>query len=271
MFEEDEVQVLTDLGLTLRQAKVYLILTKSQNISARYVAGAAKIPRQDIYKVLGELLALGLIEKQISKPTKFAAFPINDTCAYLLKRRVEETSNLKIRTKNLMRNLQVITSAKKIDEEPRLFLITEKEAFTIRIKKSIESSRKSIYIIAPKKKLEQGFFLLADDLKKAMQRGVRIQLIVEQSEELDLQFSRPFGLAENFRFETRTISNNLHLCFFVYDKKEISVAISSGQDFAKSTLLWTDCTSLVEAYQDYFETLWLMKSDHFKVKTAPMG
>jgi sugar-specific transcriptional regulator TrmB len=266
LFEKDEVQVLTDLGLTLRQAKVYLILAKCQDITARNVATASKIPRQDIYKVLNELLGLGLIEKQISKPTKFVAFPINDTCTNLLKRKIEETSTLRIRTKTLMRNLQGIISTKTVDEEPRLFLIPEKEAFTLRIKKSIESSQKSIDIISPKKNLEQGLFFLVDALKKAMQRGVIIRLIVEPQEEDGFQFSFPQVLAENSLFKTRTMPNHMHLRFSVYDEKEITVMLLSDHDFAKSTLLWSDCTSLVDAYQDYFETMWLLKSDPFKIK-----
>jgi len=267
LFEEDEVQVLTDLGLTLRQAKAYLVLTKCQGLTARNVAVSSKIPRQDIYKVLNELLGLGLIEKQISKPTKFVAFPINDTCTCLLKRRIDETSNLKTRTKTLMRNLQGVISAKTIDEEPKLFLIPEKEACTLRIKKSIDSSQKSIDIIAPKKNLEQGLFFLVDALKKALQRGVKIRLIIELQEEADFQFSCPPVLAENSLFKTRTMLNHVHLRFSVYDKREVTVVLLSDHDFAKSTLLWSDCTSLVDTFQDYFEIMWLSKSDPIKRKT----
>jgi hypothetical protein len=165
-----------------------------------------------------------------------------------------------------MRNLQGIISTKTVDEEPRLFLIPEKEAYTLRIKKSIESSQKSIDIISPKKNLEQGLFFLVDALKKAMQRGVIIRLIVEPQEEDGFQFSFPHVLAENSLFRTRKMPNHMHLRFSVYDEKEITVVLLSDHDFAKSTLLWSDCTSLVDAYQDYFETMWLLKSDPFIIK-----
>ncbi len=263
MHEEDEAQVLTDLGLTLRQAKVLLVLTKFSNPSARAIATLSKIPRQDVYKVLDELQKLGLIEKQIGTPTRFVATPINDTCEFLLNRRIEKTLDLKTRTKDLVRNLQGVASQKTNGEEPKLFLIPEKEAFVHRIKKSIETSQKSIDLIGPQKNLEQGFFFTTEALNKSMRRGVEIRVIVEQSRNMDLLLSVPSTLTENPHFKIKKMSTISVFRFCIYDKKEVSVVLSSDHDFTNSSLLWTDCASLVDAYQDHFETMWTIKSEPF--------
>jgi sugar-specific transcriptional regulator TrmB len=266
LYEGDEVQVLTDLGLTLRQAKVFLVLVKCDSPTARAIATLSKIPRQDVYKVLDELLKLGLLEKQISTPTRFVAVPVDETCKFLLNRRIKKTSDLKIRTKALIRNLHGMASPKSNGEEPKLFLIPEKEAFAHRIKKCIESSQKSIDMIGPQKSLEQGFFFTTETLKKSMHRGVKIRVIVEEIGYSDYLQSFPSTLIENPHFRVRIVHTHSALRFCVYDKKEISVVLSSEHDFAKSSLLWSDCTSLVDAYQGYFESMWLMRSEPFKIE-----
>ncbi len=266
MYEEDEAQVLTDLGLTLRQAKVLLVLTKCDSPSARAIAALSKIPRQDVYKVLDELLELGLIEKQIGTPTRFVAAPIDDMCDFLLNRRIEKTADLMAKTKALVRNLQGVASQKTSGEEPKMFLIPEKEAFAHRIKKSIETSQRSIDLIEPQKNLEQGFFFTTDALNKSMHKGVEIRVIVEQLRNVESILSFPSKLMENPNFKIRKMTTDSVLRFCVYDKKEVSAVLSSNHDFTKSFLLWTDCGSLVDVYQNYFETMWTIKSEPFKTR-----
>jgi len=50
--------------------------------------------------------------------------------------------------------------------------------------------------------------------------------------------------------------NHSNLRFGVYDKKEVSVVLSLIGDFAKSSLLWSDNSSLVEIFHNHFELLW---------------
>ncbi len=73
MLEEGKVQTLTELGLTGRQARVFLNLLKCESSTARALSMSSDLARQDTYKVLDELQELGLVEREISVPTKFTA------------------------------------------------------------------------------------------------------------------------------------------------------------------------------------------------------
>ena len=98
-----DVEVLTDLGLTLSQAKVYLALCRFGILDAKTVSKNAGVPRPDVYRITSELTQLGLIEQVISRPTNFRAIPVDKVTSILLKRRKEETGRLEAKTRGFFR------------------------------------------------------------------------------------------------------------------------------------------------------------------------
>lgn len=83
------VDVLTGLGLSDRQARVYLALLKL-GIVRRVVAKLAGVPRQTVYYSLVELQRLGLVKQNLSAPTSYAALPYSDTVKRLLEQKTHE-------------------------------------------------------------------------------------------------------------------------------------------------------------------------------------
>ena len=55
------VEVLVGLGLSGRQARVYLALLKKGDARAQPLARLARVPRQEVYGLLLELQQLGLV------------------------------------------------------------------------------------------------------------------------------------------------------------------------------------------------------------------
>jgi sugar-specific transcriptional regulator TrmB len=267
LLREDDIRTLADLGLSPRQASVFLVLERLKSSNARTIATSSRQPRQDVYKVLDELMQLGLIEKELSAPAKFTAIPIHDACSLLLRRKVKNAAYLRREAKVLERNFQEIDVESVHNEDRKVLLVSEGEMIVFRMKKSIETARKSIDAIAPQKFLGQGFFFLTEALEKALQRGVKIHFITYNLDEIDSQFSVPPILAKNSSFKIRAILNHTRSRFCVYDNKEVTVMLSSNMDFTKSSLLWSNCASLVDGYQDYFETLWNDSIDLTQMKT----
>ena len=77
MADSDEyVSTLTELGLSVSQAKVYLSLAKSRSLKAPEISLISGITRPDVYRILVELEKVGFIERKISKPVRFQAVPV---------------------------------------------------------------------------------------------------------------------------------------------------------------------------------------------------
>ena len=257
MLEEGEVQALTDLGLTGRQAKVFYVLLKFECSTARALANASGLARQDTYKILDELQTLGIVERQITVPTKFTAVPIQDALSILLNHKIKQESDLETKTINLINNIKTQNRRAVEDKEPKIFLIPEGETVVLNLRKAIQSTQKSIDIASSSRSLPQIMFFLKKDLERAVGRGVKIQCLTDVLEDEQSHLAEFFALKDIPIFEVRAVLNHSTTRFYVFDKKELAVVLSSEKDIAKSSVLWLCGTSLLEAFQDYFEMLWL--------------
>jgi len=74
----EDVRILTDLGLTGRQARVYLALLKTGGGKAKAVADVSLVNRQEIYRIIDDLQQLGLVQRKVTTPTTFTATPLAD-------------------------------------------------------------------------------------------------------------------------------------------------------------------------------------------------
>jgi sugar-specific transcriptional regulator TrmB len=257
LLHEIEVETLTELGLSGRQARIFLDLSKYKTSTARALSIASKLARQDTYRVLDELQKLGLIERQISVPTKFVAIPIHDALSILLNRKVKQTSSLKSKTKTLINQLKGQNVRTVEDEEPKLFLIPEGETAVLKIREAVETAQKSIDIVTSTHNLSQGMYFVIEDLKRALGRGVKIRCLAEVLESKDKQLEMCRPLEDSSSFEARLTPDHLMTRFCIYDRKRFSGVLSSSKSFAKSSYLWSNCASIVEEFQDYFELMWL--------------
>jgi len=60
---EENIRVLTNLGLTTGQAKVYLTLATLEKATAKEASDHSNIARQEVYRLLAELEDKSLIER----------------------------------------------------------------------------------------------------------------------------------------------------------------------------------------------------------------
>ena len=71
---EEDAKTLSGLGITISQGKVYLALLRLKAASRVHtIAKFTDIPRQDVYRLLDELMQLGIVQKTLVKPATFKA------------------------------------------------------------------------------------------------------------------------------------------------------------------------------------------------------
>ena len=98
------VDVLVSLGLTGRQARVYLALLKTGDAKAQAIAGFAVVHRQEVYRLLGGLAQLGLVQLNVSVPTSYGATPLAEGIKLLLEHKASELSVMSQKAAWLTRN-----------------------------------------------------------------------------------------------------------------------------------------------------------------------
>ena len=84
----EEIKLLTDLGLTVSQAKIYLALNERKQSSAKVLAQLVCIDGANIYRIIGSLQKIGLIERKlIPKGDIFVSVPLKEGIQFLVERK----------------------------------------------------------------------------------------------------------------------------------------------------------------------------------------
>jgi len=172
-----DVAVLVGLGLSGRQARVYLTLLK---------IGQA-INRQDIYRIIDELEQIGIVQRIISMPTTFSPTPLPETAKLLLSQKTAELINLHQKTKQLTKKFQTTNNSLTNQSNKKLQLGTIFEADRAKkYTRTIQSTYQSLDMVTSWKRFKQLTILLENQLQTALQKGVTIRIVTEKPSNLPL-------------------------------------------------------------------------------------
>jgi sugar-specific transcriptional regulator TrmB len=105
---EEDIQILTNLGLTIVQARTYLALAKLGTATIKTISKSANIARQNMYNVMPALQQKGLIEKVITTPTMYKATPMQEGLEILLREKQVSTQSCKAVLKSCYPNSMTI-------------------------------------------------------------------------------------------------------------------------------------------------------------------
>jgi sugar-specific transcriptional regulator TrmB len=258
MIPKKDVEILTSLGLSTLQAKVYLATCILEEADVQKISASIQVARQQIYPAVKELEEIGLIEKILDKSLKLTNIPITDAVYLLLKRKYQEKAEAEKKAIDLTKRYEHKTKTKtmKAERENTFRLIPEKQALALRLKRSVDSAQKSIDIMLPKKTCLQAFFNLATNFLNALERGVKIRCIVDEQIVLNPLPSAIRKIVENNNFKLKVTSVPCMKSFGIYDKDTVIIGSRPRQNYARTSALWTNTTPLVSIVQQHFDTIW---------------
>jgi sugar-specific transcriptional regulator TrmB len=255
--EPSEVQTLTDLGLTLVQAKVYLALARFGVSKIAVLSKTSDVARPDVYRTLNKLYDIGLVEKIVKNPVQFKALLLEDGIKVLLLKKQEEYERLKNETDALLNSFKRKKMLTDSDAANQFVLIPQKDAVKNRIRKAIDNSRYSISVVISWKRFVHGVGdVFLESAQKAAERQINYRFIVEKapSEEVIEAGNKLWNIYPSF--QARFLTHTPKTAFGLYDDRELFVVVDPEMDISGSPALWTNNPSLIGLAQDYFEMLW---------------
>ncbi len=257
-----EQQVLFNLGLTLKQARIYIALAKSGPSRINEISKVSKVARTDVYSALEKLQQIGLVEKLIQTPPCYRAIPLKKGLTLLLETRTQQYQKTKAETEILQKTLEIGTSDTIQTKSSQFILVPEGRAVLDRIRNAIETAQHSIDLIVSWKRFSTGIsHTFAENIEKAWAKKVKIRFIVE----MPPRDRTSKHLVEFFRekpsSQIRFVRGHPKTVFGIYDKKQVFVVVISKRDLQSSPALWSDNEALVSLASDLFEALWLTSSE----------
>lgn len=270
--QDEDVEALTSLGLTMLQAKVYLTLVESEDSTIKEIAKNTGIARQDLYRITSELQNYGLVEQVITKPIMYEAIPLTSGVNVLLDdlQRKRNESHKKA-AKLLQRHKNKEATAKTKTEKNHFILVPGKNTLILKEKNMFNNAQKTISLITSNKRLSQKLYSFAEEIKKAAAKGVKIRIITEKNEtekHLDLTNKLTKNHKQKPHFKIKHIHKPPPAVIAVFDKKEAIIIAHPNATLTESPALWSNNPSLIELTHNYFETTWTTATQN-KNQTTP--
>jgi sugar-specific transcriptional regulator TrmB len=252
MIQDEYIQTLIDLELSLLQAKTYINLARLGEADVRTISKASSVARTDTYRVMLVLEKLGLAEKIIAKKTMYKATPIKEGISILLQNKKKEYAELEQKTGSLLNSLND-NDLQDIQVENQKFIITsERSLFQKRFEKSFLEAQ-TCEMLVPAEGLKFALFYFFQCIKMAIKKGAKIRMITEKTE-VGLSSSRKLQtLRKNPLFEIKSATSPIKIGLTIFNNKEVNLCLSSNSEIPS---LYTDNPQAVEAAKMLFEAIW---------------
>jgi sugar-specific transcriptional regulator TrmB len=253
----ERIETLMELGFTLNQARAYLALALVGSASAKELAEASSITRQDVYRVMLTLEEKGLAEKLLSTPTVYRALPIEQVIRSSLQRKVGEHRDLQRRTRRLVADVQSKHSEKTVqDEESQFIIIPSKEAIIQRLSDKLSKTSKSLEVVTSSERFSSAILAFSRIYESAIERGVKIRIAAEDHVARNGAWEAAKNLAKSQSFEVRFFPYAPEAVVSIFDSKEASVTISKTANSSSARALWSNDNGFVTLARHYFENMW---------------
>jgi sugar-specific transcriptional regulator TrmB len=253
---DENMDLLLALGLTLNQAKVYLAVLRLEKTTVGQIAKFSKVYREDVYRILPALEQMGLIERLLGKPTEIRATPISDALSFLVS---EEKGKSEERLKGMKRIVETLSlkdwKQPLPGEESIYILIAEKKAILAKTSELIRNSKKEVALIADKARIMPTISQFSDECKQAIKKGAQIRLIFEGENPEDLLAEKVKKLIDGTSVHVKFHREPLNH-FIMSDDKEALITASKETGLGESPSLWTNNSNLIGVLRTGFESDW---------------
>jgi len=253
--EKEEVNSLIELGLTSRQAALYLNLTRYSDATARDLNKVTDIARQDVYQILCELEELGLVERILAKPLRFKATSTSNAVSILSRR--QESKNSESRNKALVLFSHPEKQRRDSESIEPFFELRNVYRNDPHVKTAIDNAKVMIRLL-DKNMHWPVFYSFIDEWTCALEKGVKIEAVIESAKKG--QKPKFVDALKHANFQIRYAVNLPAGALLIFDDKELAIwegaKLRQVADSAQLKALWSNHHGLIDLTSNYFELAW---------------
>jgi len=255
---------LTEFGLTINQAKVYLSTVKQGLISVNEIAGFTKLYRQDIYKILGKLEKMGLITIKVNTPIMIEAIPVKKALNSLLsterKKAKERLTRLEINSKELIKILGTQQQQlKEKKEDPQFTLMKAYAAINNKADMAFENARINCSIVMNLELITQWKYYFHKHFQTLAEKQVKVRVIVEALENENENVAKRAIkkiIPNNGDFIVKLIRKSKSKPYHIIDQKELWIKTRKKTQSGFPCVLLTNSKNVIQLYEENFEHMW---------------
>jgi sugar-specific transcriptional regulator TrmB len=261
--EKDE-EVLTHLGLSRSQAKIYATMSKCGTLNAATIWKTTKVARQDLYRILNELQEIGLVEKILVTPSQYRAIPMAEAVSMLYQKKKSQITQLQTEVVDFIES-QCQNKQEIYPDQYNCAMIPQKEHLYIRSEQTFKCTQRTICLSSTFKRLLES--LPTKMISEACDRGIQVRIIVNTEEKNWFEkLEQPYFRKPNFKI--RCIHHLPPSAFIIFDEKECYISTITDAGFLGARCLWSNYPSIIILLQSYFDMQWDIAQENVKQTTA---
>ncbi len=246
MHEQEILNLLRDTELNSYEAKCYLALLKSTNLTATECARFADIPPTKVHMTLRGLVEKGLISQTNDKPMSFHLIQLKYGILKYLSNKKKFLDNLE---KELKSNLPKIKSVEKPEIIERVIVKTGRENQHELAFELVKTAKKDMRVISAGERIPTKLLI---ESKRAINKGVKIKYILtklEGNEDLIKQF-------KEFGYIVKINSNLGYLFMAIKDAQNSLLIIKNPKNLEDRISILIQDEALSRVHAKYFEEMW---------------
>jgi sugar-specific transcriptional regulator TrmB len=253
--EDDDVQILTKLGFTSSQAKIYLAIAQQNQTTVTNVAKKTRMDRAATYRVIRGLEEKGFVLKIIANPLEFKAIPLGELLLALLQRKKSELADTEKELKKLFQQHGNAHIGAAQEEDGSMVLVPKPELIIQQLKKATLSYQKSLDVLFTRQSCLESTAILEKEDWIAMEKGVKFRYVTEKpSKEKPLpEVLKRLNKHPNCCIKYLSIP--IKTPVVIEDGKRAWIGATSSTDFLEVPHLWSTNPHIVALAQEYFESM----------------
>lgn len=252
---DKELSIFVELGVTLRQAEVYVAICKLGQATVKTIAKTVQTDRAEIYRVTPMLQKLGLIKKVLTTPLSFRAIPPSEAISTLLQRNAEKQEELRAKANKFLKNFKSRDSSCREDFQCTITSgLQGVQREFLRGLKETQTCKDGIFLWSVILLTVESNF---EEYEKALERGVKFRHITHLRPEEEKDMPQKIRiLQKKGSFEIRNAASIPKAGVAIHDKKKIVIVTASGPNTEELEVLQSNNPSIVELIQEHFELRW---------------
>jgi len=267
LLKEEEIQLLTQIGLTKTQAKIYLTLLKHGMAEARALANISNTPRPLVYRTLDELQKIGLVEREINTPHNFKATPPNFGLPILMNQKLQQYKKIQEKTKIFLQKIKDSPIKPTPREKFKLKMYEGRQRILQIIRLNLDNTQHNLNVVSTLERWLHVVNSCSENYEKTVARVAKCRIIVEKPEGDIIFPNRIKAWLEKPNFEVRFKSTPLKTNAAIFDQNEVLISFFPSKPLAEAPVLWTNHPSFISMCQDHFEKIW-KTAQKYKLKVV---
>jgi len=254
--QAEGIRLLTQMGFTESQAKLYLSLIITGKTDVKTLAKQANVPRQAIYRTLGELQEKGIVERIISLPQEYKAIPLQDGLAIMISEKANDYAKILEQAKEFLLKFEAQQEQLISENDYSITIVEGKDTIVKRTKNITDNLQHTVCVCSTTQRWIHMNLEIIENVKEALSRGVKYHMILENSNG-EIYFPKEFKpMLSHPNYEVRMAHNQLKINAAIFDDKEASFSFYPAKSLAESPMIWTNHPSILVGFQDHFKNVW---------------